>query len=186
MEEPEEINKIELMGYYGYRGRLGTAKYYFRYLGNWVLQTLAKISPHPGLAVTLQRMRGVRIGSHVYIGPDVNIDDLYPHLVTIEDYVSIGMRTLIFAHSNPTCSMEIKKNYYHREIAPTTIKRGAWITPGCIILAGVTIGENSIIGAGSVVVRDVEPYTIVGGSPAKLIKRLDRLNQSLNIGDHDD
>jgi len=174
MEEPGAINKRELMKYYGYNGRLGIAKYYFRYLGNWILQTLAKISPHPGLAVKLQRMRGVKIGDPVYIGPDVNLDDLYPHLITIEDYVSIGMRTLIFVHSNPTCSIEIKKNYYQREIAPTRIKRGAWIAPGCIILAGITIGENSIVGAGSVVVKDVEPYTIVGGDPARLIKKLER------------
>jgi acetyltransferase-like isoleucine patch superfamily enzyme len=174
MDEPEEINKQELMQYYCYNGKMGTIKYYFLYLGNWILQTLAKVSPHPGLAVKLQRIRGINIGNHVYIGPDVNLDDLYPHLITIEDYVSIGMRTLIFAHSNPTCSKEIKSDYYHRKVAPTTIKRGAWITPGCIILAGVTIGENSIVGAGSVVVKDVEPYTIVGGSPAKLIKRLER------------
>lgn len=174
MDGPEEINKKELMEYYGYRGKIGTAKYYFRYICNWILQTLAKLSPHPGIAAKLQRIRGVKIGNHVYIGPDVNLDDLYPHLITIEDYVSIGMRTLIFVHSNPTCSIDIKNNYYQREIAPTTIKRGAWITPGCIILAGVTIGENSIVGAGSVVVKDVEPYTIVGGSPAKLIKRLKR------------
>jgi len=174
MNVPEEINKKELMGYYGYEGKIGAAKYYFRYISNWILQTLAKVSPHPGIAVKLQRIRGVKIGNHVYLGPDVNLDDLYPHLITIEDYVSIGMRTLIFVHSNPTCSIDIKNNYYQREVAPTTIKRGAWITPGCIILAGVTIGENSIVGAGSVVVKDVEPYTIVGGSPAKLIRRLER------------
>lgn len=176
MEEPEAINKRELMEYYGYTGSLGTAKYYLRYLVHWVLQTVAKISPHPGIAAKLQRIRGVNIGDHVYIGPNVNLDDLYPNLITIEDYVSIGMRTLIFAHSNPTCSIDIKKNYYQREIAPTRIKRGAWIAPGCIILAGVTIGENSIIGAGSVVIKDVEPYTIVGGSPAKLIRRLEQVN----------
>lgn len=181
MEEPEEINKKELMEYYGYEGRIGIAKYYLRYLINWVLQTFAKISPHPGVAVKLQKIRGVNIGKHVYLGPDVNLDDLYPCLITIEDYVSIGMRSLIFVHSNPTCSIEIKRNYYPREIAPTTIKRGAWIAPGSIILAGVTIGENSIVGAGSVVVRDVEPYTIVGGSPAKLIKRLNRLNSPNGI-----
>ncbi|MCD4651052.1 MAG: acyltransferase [Candidatus Cloacimonetes bacterium] len=174
--EPEEINKKELMEYCEYSGRLGTIKYYFRYLGNWVLQTLAKVSPHPGVAVKLQRIRGVKIGNHVYIGPSVNIDDLYPELIIIEDYVSIGMRSLIFAHSNPTCSMEIKKNYYPREVKTTTFKRGAWIAPGCIILAGVTIGENSIVGAGSVVIRDVEPYTIVGGSPAKFLKKLNKIH----------
>jgi len=172
-EEPEQINRRELMEYYGYKGRIGIIRYSFRYLCSWCLQTLAKISPHPGLAVILQRMRGVKIGNHVYIGPGVNIDALYPHLVTIEDYVSVGMNTMIFAHSNPTCSLEIKQRYYPRRVAPTIIKKGAWIPPGCIILAGVTIGENSIIGAGTVVIKDVEAYTLVAGNPAKLVRKLE-------------
>lgn len=175
MESPEEINKKELMDFYGYKGGSGTVKYYLRYIFSWTLQALAKVSPHPAVAVSLQRARGVKIGNHVFIGPDVNLDDIYPALVTIEDYVSIGMRSLIFCHSNPTCSIELKKNYYPRQVASTMIKRGAWIAPGCIILAGITIGENSIVGAGSVVVKDVEPYTIVAGNPAKLIKRLHKL-----------
>lgn len=180
MEEPEEINKRELMEYYGYKGKVGTLKYYFRYLGHWILQTLAKISPHPGLAAKIQSLRGVNIGNHVYLGPGVNLDDLYPSLITIEDYVSIGMNSMIFTHSNPTNSIDIKKYYYPREVAPTMIKRGAWVAPGTIILAGITIGENSIVGAGSVVIRNVEPYTIVGGNPAKLVKKLDKSQEAKN------
>jgi len=172
-EEPEQINKRELMTYYGYKGIIGNLRYYFWFLRNWFLQSLAEISPHPGLAVMLQRARGVKIGKHVYIGSSVTIDDIYPSLINIEDYVSIGMGTMIFAHSNPTCSLEIKKRFYPRKIAPVTIKKGAWITPGCIILAGVTVGENGIIGAGSVVTKDVQPYTVVAGNPAKMVKRLD-------------
>jgi len=175
VKTPEEINKKELMDYYGYEGKLGGVKYYLRYMFSWSLQFLAKVSPHPAVAIRLQRARGAEIGNHVFIGSDVNLDDIYPSLIKIEDYVSIGMRTLIFCHSNPTCSIEIKKNYYPRLVASTTIKRGAWIAPGCIILAGITIGENSIVGAGSVVVKDVEPYTIVAGNPARLIKRIHRL-----------
>lgn len=120
-----------------------------------------------------QKLRGVNIGNPVYIGPNVNIDDLYPELITIENYVSVGMGTMIFAHSNPTCSLELKTNYFPRKVEPTTIKRGAWIAPGSIILSGVTVGENSVVGAGSVVTKDVPPYTIVGGCPAKIIKKLE-------------
>lgn len=160
------------MEFYGYTGVPGTVKYYFRYLFSWVMQSLARRSPHPGLAVAIQRARGVKIGRHVYLGPNTNLDDLYPGLIMIEDYVSIGMESLVFAHSNPTCSLEIKMKYYPRLVKPTCIKTGAWIAPRCIILAGTTIGENSVVGAGSVVVKDVEPYTVVAGNPAKLIKRL--------------
>ncbi|WP_078060442.1 acyltransferase [Desulfotomaculum copahuensis] len=160
------------MEYYGYKGFIGKIKYYMRFLAHWILQSLAKISPHPGIAVMLQRLRGVSIGNHVYLGPGVNLDDLYPQLIKIENYVSIGMNTMIFTHSNPTCSYEIKTRYYPRVVKETVIKKGAWIAPGCIILSGVVIGENSVIGAGSVIVKNVEPYTVTAGNPAKVVKKL--------------
>ncbi len=173
MENPEEINLREIMEYYGYTGSFGVIKFYFRYAINWILQTMAKICPHFGISAKLQRMRGVKIGKHVYLGPRVSLDDLYPELITIEDYVSIGMGTMIFAHSNPSCSSYLKTKYYPRELKPVTVKGGAWIAPGSIILAGITIGENSVVVAGSVVMKDVEPYTVVVGCPAKVLKKLE-------------
>jgi len=170
--QPEEMNKRELMDYYGYQGFLGVIRLYWFFLRDWMLQILAQSCPHPGLTVVLNRIRGVKIGKHVYIGPGVVIDGDYPHLVTIEDYVSIGMRTMIFVHSNPTCSLQLKEKYYPRKVAATIIKKGAWITPGCTILSGVTIGENSVVGTGSVVTKDVEAFTVVAGNPAKVIKQL--------------
>jgi len=169
-ETPEAINIRELMEYYGLKGVFGRVRLYLRQLKSYVLQALAMGSPLPGLTVLLQRARGVKIGKHVYIGPGVMFDELYPQLIAVEDYVSIGMQTLVFAHSNPTCSLELKQNYFPRKVAPTAIKKGAWIPPRCVILAGVTIGENAVIGAGSVVIRDVDPYTIVAGVPAKVVR----------------
>ena len=52
------------------------------------------------------------------------------------------------------------------------IKRGAWIGAGAIILPNVTIGERAVVGAGAVVTKDVPPYTVVAGVPAKEIKKL--------------
>jgi len=172
LESPEEINERELMEYFGYKGWVGKIELKIRMFRSWVLQFLASISPLSNLAVIFQRARGVKVGRHVFLGPNVTIDLVYPELITIEDYVSIGMNSMIFAHSNPTCSMEIKKHYYPRRVAPVSIRKGAWIPPGTIVLCGVTIGENSIVGAGSVVTRDIEPYTIAVGSPAREIKKL--------------
>jgi len=109
----------------------------------------------------------------------VQIDGIYPGLVTIEDYVSIGMNSMIFAHSNPTNSIWLKKYVYPRKTGAVTIKRGAWIAPGNTILAGVTIGENSVVGACSLVISDVKPYTVVAGIPAKPIKELKELQEKL-------
>jgi len=57
--------------------------------------------------------------------------------------------------------------------APITLKRGVWIGDSAIVCKGVTIGENSIVGAGSVVTRDVPANVIVAGNPARIIKELD-------------
>ncbi len=172
MKTPEEINMMELMEFYNYKGRIGKIKLMYRLFRSWILQFLASISPLSSLSVSFQRARGVKIGRHVFLGQNVSIDPIYPELVTIEDYVSIGMNSMIFAHSNPTCSKWLKEKHYPRKVASVLIKRGAWIPPGAIILCGVTIGENSIVGAGSLVMHNVEDYTVVAGSPAKLIKKL--------------
>jgi acetyltransferase-like isoleucine patch superfamily enzyme len=171
--DPESLNESELKKYYSLEGFLGGIRLKTRLGRNYVLQRLADNPPHPKLTTVFQRMRGVRIGDHVYIGPHVDIDFLYPHLVTIEDYVSIGMNSMIFAHSNPTCSVWLKLNRYPRSVAPVLIKKGAWIPPGVIVLPGVTIGEHSVVGAGSLVTKNVEPFTMVAGCPARLVKRLD-------------
>lgn len=171
-ENPEEINEKELMDYYKYSGKLGKIKLNFRLFLHYLLSYLAKISPSSDLTVKLQRLRGVKIGNHVYIGPGTEIDLLYPQMIEIEDYVSIGMHSMIFAHSNPTCSINIKRELYPRTIKRVKILRGSWIPPGCIILPGVTIGPDSIVGAGSVVIKDIEKNSLYGGSPAKKIRDL--------------
>lgn len=136
----------------------------------WLLHSIAAKVPFPSTVVKLHRMRGVKIGKDVYIGNDVHLDLFHPDLITIEDNASIGMRTMIFAHASHWSPYI--KSFYPRTTAPVTIGKGCWIAPGCIIIPGVTVGENSVVASGSVVVKDVEPYTVVAGNPAKIIKKL--------------
>lgn len=65
------------------------------------------------------------------------------------------------------------KNWDVVSTAPIKICDNAWIGLNAIILKGVTIGEGSIVGAGSVVTKDVEPWTVVAGNPAKVVKKLE-------------
>lgn len=165
-------NEEELMDFYGYKGSIGRFKIRMKFVKSWVFHTLAYTSPLPSWTVRYQRTRGVKIGENCHISPYVLIDLLHPELIKIEDNVTISSNSMIFAHVNPSANEFLKKHGYPRTIKPVVIKKGAVISVGCIIIAGVTIGENSIVGAGSVVTQDVPDYCIVVGNPARVVKRI--------------
>lgn len=90
--------------------------------------------------------------------------------------VEIGSNTLIAMHtcilsSNHTIPSKNEKIRYNPDILlPTKIGSDVWVGANCTILGGVNIGDGAVIGAGSVVTKDVPPYAIVVGNPAKVIK----------------
>lgn len=171
-EDAFSINEKELLEYYGYKGAMGRLQLRCRFLKSWILHSMAYSSPFPGVVIQMQRARGVKIGKNCHISPYVLIDLLYPQLITVDDNVTIGSNCLIFAHANPTASLFLKKEY-PRKVEPVNIKSGAVLFPGCIITAGVTVGENSMVGAGSVVFEDVPDYCVVIGNPARVVKKID-------------
>ena len=166
-------NEKELMDYYGMKGTSGRIKIRFKFFNSWFFHSLAYPSPLPSWVIKFQRKRGVKIGENCHISPYVLIDLLHPELVTIEDNVTISSNSMIFAHINPTSNQFLKNHGYPRTIKPVLIKKGAVISVGCVIIAGVTIGENSIVGAGSVVTQDVPDYCVVVGNPARVVKKID-------------
>ncbi|MFH1004418.1 MAG: acyltransferase [Bacteroidota bacterium] len=123
----------------------------------------------------LERLRGVNIGKNVFMGGGNILDRAKPNLITIEDYVSLAGGVCILTHSNPTAPLREILGESSNIAKPVLIKRGAWIAINVIILPGVTIGENSIVAAGSVVTKDVPPYTFVGGVPAKVLKTIEKI-----------
>jgi acetyltransferase-like isoleucine patch superfamily enzyme len=168
-----KANEQELMDFYGYKGNIGKIKIRMKFLKSWIFHSLAYSSPLPSWTVRFQRARGVKIGKNCHISPYVLIDLLHPELIKIEDNVTISSNSMIFAHVNPSSSDFLKKHGYPRTIKPVTIKNGAVVSVGCIVIAGVTIGKNSIVGAGSVVTHDVPDYCVVVGNPARVVKKIE-------------
>ena len=158
---------------HGYKGFMSNTRFLYRRLLDYILQLISRIIPFSRFKVILHRMRGVKIGNNVHIGPLVTIDDVYPNFVIIEDGVSIAGSNYILTHNKP---LEYHKNLSEAYVAPVIIKKNAWIAIGVIILPGVTIGEGAIIASGAVVANDVPPNTLYGGIPAKFIKEFEMEN----------
>jgi acetyltransferase-like isoleucine patch superfamily enzyme len=146
---------------------------------------IAYYIPYPSfLTAFLHKARGVRIKNiwNVFIAYHVVIDSVHPDAIEIDDDVWITRDVKIIAHFNPT--PVLKKIFGGKIIKKVKIRKGAFIGVGAIILPGVTIGEGALVGPGSVVTKDVDDYTWVGGNPAKPIRSL-RKNMTGNPGKPD-
>jgi acetyltransferase-like isoleucine patch superfamily enzyme len=105
-----------------------------------------KISSHTFIC------EGVTIEDHVFVGHGVTfINDSYPRATT------------------PAGDLQTEKDW---KVEPTLVRTGASIGSGSTILSNITIGEHAIVGAGSVVTRDVPPRTIVAGNPARVLRSI--------------
>jgi maltose O-acetyltransferase len=124
-------------------------------------------APHNSLRVFFNRLRGVKIGRNVDIGYFCTLDNVHPELITIEDGATIVARAYITAHDNCYYYTHGKSVKY----GPVVIGKGAFIGTGAVIMPNVTVGEHAIVGANSVVLKDVLPGSVVGGVPAKILKR---------------
>jgi len=115
------------------------------------------------------------MGKNVSIGWDVYFDVGNAKLITIEDDVWIASRALILCHRRDMSIYykgERYKDVPHLKL-PVLIKKGACVSMGAIIMPGVTIGEGAVVAAGALVTKEVPAWTIVAGSPAKVLRELE-------------
>ncbi|WP_404986018.1 sugar O-acetyltransferase [Chryseobacterium sp. M5] len=111
--------------------------------------------------------KNINIGENVFI----NFDCTFLALggITIEDNVLIGPKVSIITENHPL-DPKLRNGLIGK---PIHIKKNAWIGANATILPGVTIGENAVIAAGALVSKDVPDDVVVGGIPAKIIKKIE-------------
>lgn len=114
--------------------------------------------------VTVVRGKNVKIGRNVVVMNNALF--MAAGGITIDDDVMVAANAQIITNNHDL--------YDHAILTckPVHLKRNCWIGAGATILPGVTIGENAVVGAGSVVTRSVEDNTVVAGNPARVVKRL--------------
>jgi len=120
---------------------------------------------YPGVFLT--HTYGIQAGKSVSINSGAILDGRGG--ISIGDYVMIGPNVCIASSSHRHKVPELPVTLQGHEMEPVLIKRMYGIGANATILGGVKIGKGSVVGAGAVVVKDVESYSIVGGVPAKII-----------------
>jgi acetyltransferase-like isoleucine patch superfamily enzyme len=120
------------------------------------------------------RWMGVSVGKNVFIGFEVLMDTAYSELITLEDNVHIANRCTLLCHQRDLSNYYIGDDYAKLPYKKGNIilKKGCLIATNCMIMPGVTIGEGAIIGAYSLVTKDIPAWTIATGRPAKVIKNI--------------
>lgn len=115
-------------------------------------------------------MKNIEIGNKVYVNHHTEMHALNSE-ISIGNYVMIGQYTLLITNNHnyeDTEKLMISQSSTYKKII---IEENVWIGARVIVLPGVKIGRGSVIAAGAVVTKDVLPYSVVGGVPAKLIKK---------------
>jgi UDP-2-acetamido-3-amino-2,3-dideoxy-glucuronate N-acetyltransferase len=133
-----------------------------------------EIGDESKIGTFVEIQRGAKVGRRVKISSHTFICEG----VTIEDGAFIGHGVMFTNDKYPRATttggaLQIEQDWI---CVPTLVKQGASIGSNATILCGVTIGENAIVGAGSVVTRDVPAGAIVAGNPAKVLRYVDKDN----------
>lgn len=114
--------------------------------------------------------RHIRIGSNCYVGDGAYFD--LANRIVVSDGAILSGHVSVVTHADCNRSSYLAERF-PRRCAPVCIEEGAWIGFGATLLAGTTVGENSVVAAESLVSDDVDPRSLYAGTPARLVRSLD-------------
>jgi len=119
---------------------------------------------HRGVDLERLQADGLRVGRDVFIGGGTFLDPDFCFLIAIGDDTTISLDVIILAHDAST-----RTHVGYSRVAPVRIGHRVFIGARAVILPGVTIGDDAVVGAGSVVTRDVPAGTVAAGNPARVL-----------------
>ena len=165
-------------------GQISLFEVFGKFFGNMRLKFLSNmmdwaitesIAPRRLRPFILKRM-GCKVGRGCFIGDNVRIDTGHADMITLEDNVSIAGGSRLLCHQRDFSDYCVGDDYMKLgyNIKPIVLKKGCLIGMESFVMPGVTVGEGAIVGAGSLVIKDVPAWTIAMGRPAKVIKQIQK------------
>ncbi len=147
-------------------------------MNSWILSPISPRKLRPWILKKL----GSNVGKNVFIGSNVWIDSGHADMITLEDHVHIAGECTLLCHQRNLSIYHIGDDYAKLgyRIEKIHLKKGCLIGQRTMVMPGVTIGEGAIVGACSLVTKDIPAWTIAIGQPAKVVRYLsERQNNNL-------
>lgn len=128
----------------------------------------------------LMRKMGCKVGKECFIGDYVRVDLGHADMITLEDHVSIAAGVRLLCHQRDFSDYKVGDDYMDLGyiVKPIVLKKGCLVGMESFVMPGVTIGEGAVVGAGSLVTKDVPAWSVATGRPAKVVKEIAHRNQS--------
>lgn len=142
-----------------------------KYLMNsWILSPIEPRKIRPWVL----RVIGCSVGKDVFIGSQVWIDAGHADLITLEEHSHLDARCVVLCHKRQLDNYYQGDDYAKLPYKTAAVKlcRGCSVGTDTLLMPGVTIGEGAIVGAGSLVTKDIPEWTIAVGRPAKVVKHI--------------
>lgn len=129
----------------------------------------------------LMRKMGCRVGKGCFIGDHVRIDQGHADMITLEDNVSVASGTRLLCHQRDFSDYCVGDDYMKLGyvVKPIVLKKGCLVGMESFVMPGVTIGEGAIVGAGSLVTKDIPAWTIASGRPARVVKEIPKRKEAI-------
>lgn len=126
------------------------------------------------LRPALLRKMGCKVGKNVFVGDNVRIDLSHADMITIDEHAHIASGVRLLCHQRDMRDYCVGDDYAKLGyiIKPIHLCKGALVGMESFVMPGVTIGEGAIVGAGSLVTKDVPAWTVATGRPAKVVKEI--------------
>jgi len=139
-------------------------------MNSWLLAPILPRKVRPWILKVI----GANVGKNVFIGSNVWIDSGHADMLILEDHVHIAGETTLLCHQRNLTNYSVGDDYAKLgyKIAEINLKKGCLIGQRAMIMPGVTIGEGAIVGAYSLVTKDIPAWTIATGRPAKVVKKI--------------
>ncbi|MBR4989178.1 MAG: acyltransferase [Bacteroidaceae bacterium] len=165
-------------------GDVSIGKVFGKFFGNIYRKRLEKMMDWPilhpinprKLRPVFMRMMGCKVGKECFIGDYVRIDPGHADMITLEDHVSIAAGVRLLCHQRDFSNYCVGDDYMDLGyiVKPIVLKKGCLIGMESFIMPGVTVGEGAVVGAGSLVTKDIPAWTVATGRPAKIVKEIPR------------